>query len=74
MTFLIRLLTAILKDNKHKKQWRVFSTIMAGVVVFVTTYSLILPAITLEDSAARRMEGLYLESAETTGALGTDDG
>ncbi len=37
-------------------------TTLAGVVVFVTTYSLILPAITMESEVAEDMPGIFMES------------
>lgn len=36
-----------IKEHKMKKQWQMAATVMAAVVVFSTTYALILPAITL---------------------------
>lgn len=45
---------------------RAFSTGLACVVVFVTTYSLILPAITLENSVATEMPGVYFEEMSDT--------
>ena len=36
------------KVHKRKRLWHRVVTVLAGVVVFCTTYALILPAITLE--------------------------
>jgi len=36
------------KIHKHKKRWYRVVTCLAAIVVFCTTYALILPAITLE--------------------------
>lgn len=73
MDILIRMLMAVLKDRKHKKQRRVLSTVLAAVVVFMTTYSLILPAITLEESTAETTDGIFLESADVSEADPADD-
>ena len=57
MEILSRLLMKILKDNKRRKRWRTFSMTLAACVVFVTTYSLILPAITIDTETAETMAG-----------------
>lgn len=36
------------KEHKKRKRWNRFVRVLAGIVVFCTTYALILPAITLE--------------------------
>ena len=40
----------------HKKRWRQFAFMMACIVVFCTTYALLLPAVTLEKKAACGLE------------------
>ena len=50
------------KKNRRKQWTRVF-TIMACVVVFATTYGLILPALTIEQDKAEEMPGLEYETA-----------
>lgn len=52
MKALLKKITKILKSKKIRKVWYRAVSIIAAVVVFVTTYVLILPAITLESSAA----------------------
>ena len=74
MDLLRRILTQLLRDSRHKTRWRILSTVMAAVVVFVTTYSLILPAITLEENAAHTMDGLFLEPAGQSAAQSADGG
>ena len=61
MDFLKEKFRYIFVKNKHNKLWRMTATFMAAVVVFVTTYSLILPAITMELDQADEMSGVYLE-------------
>ena len=57
MEFLRKCFLGILRDNKRKMRWRVLATTMAGIIVFVTTYSLILPAITIDTETAETMAG-----------------
>ena len=40
-----------LKEHLRQKRWRRAMTVLAAVVVFCTTYALILPAVTLTDQA-----------------------
>ncbi len=56
------------------KKWKGFVTVMAMVVVFVTTYALILPAITLEKDEGKPEQGVYLENVErgSTASLNKD--
>ena len=61
MNFLREILQNILKSNKLNKAWRWTATFLAAVVVFVTTYSLILPAITMESTTAESMPGIFME-------------
>lgn len=44
------------KERKRKKHWGQFVRFLAGIVVFCTTYALILPAITLEKPTICGME------------------
>ena len=54
------------------KKWKRLVTAMAMVVVFVTTYALILPAITLEKEEGKPEQGVYLDEMErgSTASLG----
>ena len=52
-----------LKDRRRRKQL----IVLASLVVFITTYALILPAITLETQAAREMAGIRTASGSTGG-------
>ncbi len=40
-----------IRKKFHKKRWRQFAFMMACIVVFCTTYALLLPAVTLEKTA-----------------------
>lgn len=44
-------ISSIMKDHKKRQMWYRIVTTLAVVVVFVTTYMLILPAITMENKA-----------------------
>ena len=48
----------IMKAKASLKKYRKVVTCLAALVVFVTTYSLILPAITLEKTKADKMPGV----------------
>ena len=53
-----KLYDKIQKETKHGKIRRVLATSMAGIVVFSTTYSLILPAITADYDTAANIPGM----------------
>ena len=64
----------ILNDKKHSYCRRALVTTLAGVVVFVTTYSLILPAITLESEVAEEMPGFFMEADSESYEIVPDSG
>ncbi|MBP3880157.1 MAG: hypothetical protein J6D46_07570 [Lachnospiraceae bacterium] len=70
MCRLERILKNLLRASKKSRAWRTFISCLAAIVVFVTTYSLILPAITVEKSATEDVVGLVMEEADpgSTGA------
>ena len=51
---------SVLEYFRHSRAGRNLSLVLAGVVVFATTYSLILPALTLEEDSLAEMPGLHL--------------
>ena len=55
------IMTYMIQDRK----WRRMVNAMAMVVVFVTTYALILPAITLEKEKGKSEQGVYLDQIES---------
>ena len=59
----IRMLFRFLQEQKKNKVLRRIAGCMAGIIVFTTTYTLILPAITLEDEVARKMPGVALQDS-----------
>ena len=50
-----------LNRTRNTKAFRAFASALAVIVVFGTTYSLILPAITVDHESAEEMPGFYLE-------------
>ena len=66
----------LLTHVRWDQRWRRLVTAMAMVAVFATTYALILPAITLEESQGRPEQGVYLDRSErgSTASLGDDKG
>ena len=56
-------LDAYTRKNKRRKRWQQVVTAMAAVVVFCTTYALILPAITLENTPTCGIEEHQHEDA-----------
>lgn len=51
----------MLHQKRRSRVRRAFATVLACVVVFVTTYGMILPAITLDDDVAEDMPGVFFE-------------
>ncbi|WP_289184135.1 hypothetical protein, partial [uncultured Dubosiella sp.] len=45
-----------MKENKKKRSWKRVVSILSGVVVFCTTYALILPAVTMSKETYCGME------------------
>ena len=70
MKRLEKILENLIQVSKKLRQWRTFVYCLAAIVVFTTTYSLILPAITVEKSATENVGGLVMEEADpgSTGA------
>ena len=59
-----------LVKSRNSKFFKTLSSVLAAVVVFGTTYSLILPAITIDQESAEEMPGFY---AEAESVYGTDE-
>lgn len=56
MKALLAKIRAILRDRKARRFWARVISVLASVVVFISTYALILPAITMETVAACGIE------------------
>ena len=50
-----------MEGHREKSLWRILAGMLAVIVTFVTTYSLILPAITVSVEQVEEVGGLYLE-------------
>ena len=64
MNSLWRKAAEFLNNRRKDKRWRKIVTSLAAVVVFVTTYALILPAITMDDETAEQEPGIVLVQDE----------
>ena len=64
MNFLEKLVNALFTVHGRTKRWHKVVSVMAAVVVFVTTYALILPALTLDESTASDEPGIILEETQ----------
>ena len=63
MEFLRRLIAKIMNEHRRlRRLYRVVS-VLACIVVFVTTYAMILPAITLDQETAEEQPGIEVEAA-----------
>lgn len=61
MKRLISWFNIIIKKRRELKRWQRIVTVLAAVTTFVTTYALILPAITVERDNTGDVDGMYLE-------------
>ena len=62
---------ALDKRVRRHRRWQIAVTCLSAVVVFVTVYMLVLPAVTLESDV--EVPGIELQSAETSETEKTDD-
>ena len=69
MKSLNKILEEFYRISKKSRPWRTFVFCLAAIVVFTTTYSMILPAITVEKSAAEDVGGLVVEE-KASGSAG----
>ena len=61
-------------NGRRRKKWRKqLVSILAGVVVFATTYALILPAITLDENTAAAEPGIELSAAAAPAGHASQD-
>ena len=64
MDFFNRLAERFIRANKRLKKWQRAVSLLAAVVVFVTTYALVLPAITLDKETASTQAGIEVAASE----------
>ena len=58
-------LERIITRHKALKRWKRIVTVLAAIMTFVTTYALILPAITVEKNGTGEVGGMFLEQTES---------
>ena len=64
MDFLLKRIEQILRYQKRWKKWQKVVASLACVVVFITTYALILPAITMDRDEAQSQGGISWEDMQ----------
>ena len=64
MNFFDRMAEQISQLNKKMKRWQRVVSVLSAVVVFATTYALILPAITLDKDTAQQQPGIKVSASE----------
>ncbi len=64
MEFLNRLVAGLMRLHHRMRRWHRILLSMAMIVVFVTTYALILPAISLDEETTEALPGIGLEETE----------
>ena len=70
MQFLQRLIEIILKEHRRLKRLYRVIFVLACVVVFITTYALTLPAITIDKETAARMGGMQTGTSQYRVGMG----
>ena len=72
MNFIDKMVERFIKLNRRMKRWQRVVSVLAAVVVFATTYALILPAITLDKETATAEPGIEVAASENeAGEAGT---
>ena len=64
MNFIDKMINRFIKMNKRLKRWQRAVSILSAVVVFITTYTLVLPAITLDKETASTQAGMEIAASE----------
>ena len=64
MDFFNKLAEQFIIANRRLKKWQRVVSALAAVVVFVTTYALVLPAITLDKETASAQAGIEIAASE----------
>ena len=74
MKFLTKLIGKIIQFQTSAGKWRKVVRFLECITVFVTTYALILPAISLSQDTARQQDGIVLEESVDTEQADTVSG
>ena len=64
MDFFNRMVEQFIRANRRLKRWQRAVSVMAAVVVFATTYALVLPAITLDKETASAQAGIEIAASD----------
>jgi hypothetical protein len=64
MNHLDKIVEHFMRMNKKLKRWQRGVSALAAIVVFVTTYTLILPAVTLDVNTASTQAGIDIAESE----------
>ena len=64
MDFFNKLAEQFIRMNRRLKKWQRVVSALAAVVVFITTYALVLPAITLDKETASTQAGIEIATSE----------
>ena len=70
MNFIDKMAERFMKVNKRMRHWKRVVSVLSAVVVFATTYALILPAITLDVQTASTQEGMEIAASENESESG----
>lgn len=70
MNFIDKMVERFMKVNKRMRHWKRVVSVLSAVVVFATTYALILPAITLDVQTASTQEGMEIAASENESESG----
>ena len=64
MRLIDKMVEHFIRINKRMKRWQRVVSVLSAIVVFATTYALILPAITLDKAAATTQDGIEIAETE----------
>ena len=64
MDFFNRIVEQFIRANRKLRRWQRAVSLLSAVVVFVTTYALVLPAITLDKDTAQQQSGIEVAASE----------
>ena len=65
MNFIDKMVEQFMKVNRRMKRWQRVVSVLSAIVVFVTTYALVLPAITLDKETATTQAGIEVAASES---------
>ena len=70
MNFIDKMMEQFIKMNRRMKRWQRVVSVLSAIVVFATTYALVLPAITLDVEAASTQAGIEIAASENESESG----